>query len=103
MGAFGQNKKKEKENSPKLPFVHRRRVAVFGGSFDPLHLGHVNLAKYLLDTWLLAEDNDNSRSANICIAERIRRSPDILERYHHRMENYARQQKDINEDRKSVV
>ncbi|MBQ7176360.1 MAG: nicotinate (nicotinamide) nucleotide adenylyltransferase [Victivallales bacterium] len=95
MGAFGQNKKKESENLPKLPFVHRRRVAVFGGSFDPLHLGHVNLAKYLLGTWLLAEDNDNARSSNICIAERIRRSPDILERYHHRLEKYNRQQKDI--------
>jgi len=92
---FGQRKEGDSVNLGKLPFVHRRRVAVFGGSFDPLHMGHVNLAKYLLSAWLLAEDNDNSRSSNICIAERIRRSPEIKERHQHRVERYSRQQADM--------
>lgn len=95
MLASGQRREEEVEHFGKLPFVHRRRVAVFGGSFDPLHLGHVKLAKYLLSTWILVEDNDNSRSANICIPERIRRTPEIQERYQRRIERYNRQQEEI--------
>ncbi len=32
-----------------LPFARRWRMAVFGGSFDPVHLGHVRLARQVLE------------------------------------------------------
>ena len=32
-----------------LPFSRKWRLAVFGGSFDPVHLGHVKLARQVLE------------------------------------------------------
>ena len=75
-----------------LPFAHRRRVAVFGGSFDPIHLGHVNIAKYLLETRILLENTDNSREGNVSVAELIRDTPEVKKRFERRMEKYKSQQ-----------
>ncbi|MCQ2403177.1 MAG: nicotinate-nicotinamide nucleotide adenylyltransferase [Lentisphaeria bacterium] len=38
-----------------LPFARKWRMAVFGGSFDPVHLGHVQLAREVLERNLADE------------------------------------------------
>lgn len=41
----------EEEVNPNagLPFARKWRMAVFGGSFDPVHLGHIQLARQILE------------------------------------------------------
>ncbi len=32
-----------------LPYAHKPRLVVFGGSFDPVHIGHIELARKILE------------------------------------------------------
>jgi nicotinate-nucleotide adenylyltransferase len=42
-------------NTEELPAEHNARLAVFGGSFDPVHNGHTAIAAYVLDADLAEE------------------------------------------------
>lgn len=87
----------------KLPFAHRRRVAVFGGSFDPLHTGHVNMAKYLLGMRVMLNSEDSVRSGNISIAEYMRRSLQVMDIYKKRCEKFSRLKKEYDSGRGRTI
>lgn len=45
----------EKYNPPSVTAAHRRRVAYYGGSFDPVHRGHITIANAVCDQFDLDE------------------------------------------------
>lgn len=44
-----------RDQGPELPLAKAPRLAVFGGSFDPVHNGHLGLAKAVVDAGLADE------------------------------------------------
>ena len=47
--------KEAMEHNAGLPTARRQRLVVFGGSFDPIHVGHVALARHILEHQLADE------------------------------------------------
>ena len=41
--------------APEVPYARRRRVTIFGGSFDPIHNGHIALASKIIEKELTDE------------------------------------------------
>lgn len=55
-----------------------KRIGIFGGSFNPIHNGHVSLAKYIVshqyvdEIWLMVSPQNPLKESNELIDERLR-------------------------------
>lgn len=64
------------ENSQNVDF--QKKVAIYSGSFNPIHLGHTQLAQYLIDTklvdevWYVVSPCNPLKQSSILIDEYIR-------------------------------